>query len=209
MGFLEAVIATSQFGRGLIDAPDPILSTPCLPLPVELIDDEFRGFVNSMHAAMKQARGVGLAAPQVGVPYRFAVIDIGRGPVVIVNPKVTSLSGNKMRVREGCLSLNSVHEWVDRDFAVKVEALDEHGREIEYEPHGGLLCHALQHECDHLDGKLFIDRMHRIERRIFMERVSKVRSSNRHHFELERRALAKSRHGRKQTATGELVGRGA
>ena len=108
-----------------------------------------------MLETMYEADGVGLAAPQVGVLKRIVVIDIGDGPIILINPKIVETSGSQTGT-EGCLSLPGKAGTVTRPNYAKVVALDEDMNEIEVEG-TELLARALCHECDHLDGKLYID----------------------------------------------------
>lgn len=114
-----------------------------------------RELINDMLETMYEAEGVGLAAPQVGILKRIVVIDIGEGPIVLVNPEIIETSGSQTGA-EGCLSVPGKHGTVTRPNEVTVKAMDENmkprlvkGRE--------LLARAICHECDHLDGKLYVD----------------------------------------------------
>ena len=111
--------------------------------------------IDDMLETMYEADGVGLAAPQVGVLKRIVVIDIGDGPIILINPKIVETSGSQTGT-EGCLSLPGKAGTVTRPNYAKVVALDEDMNEIEVEG-TELLARALCHECDHLDGKLYID----------------------------------------------------
>src|SRR5689334_3498006 len=109
-----------------------------------------------MFATMYHARGIGLAAPQVGRTERLAVIDVDKDPFVIINPEIIVSSSGKAKGEEGCLSIPDIYADVERPKAVTVRALDRHGVPFEREA-GDLLARCLQHEIDHLDGKLFLD----------------------------------------------------
>lgn len=125
--------------------------------PVEEINDDICRLVADMFETMYESKGVGLAAPQVGVNVRIAVIDIGEDPLVLINPRIISSSG-KETCDEGCLSFPGLTEKVERARKVVAEATDLDGTEYEIEAEG-LLARAIQHELDHLDGVLFIDRI--------------------------------------------------
>lgn len=112
--------------------------------------------IKDMKETMYKSKGIGLAAPQVGILKRIAVIDIGDGPIVIINPEILEMQGSQIE-NEGCLSIPGTQKNVERPEIVTVKALNEEGEEIVV--HGeGLLARALCHEIDHLDGVLFIDK---------------------------------------------------
>ena len=125
--------------------------------PIETITDDIRRLVDDMFETMHEAKGVGLAAPQVGVNVRLAIIDIGDDPLVLINPKIIRSSG-KESCDEGCLSFPGLTEKVERAKKVTAEATDIDGAVFQIEAEG-LLARAIQHELDHLEGVLFIDRI--------------------------------------------------
>lgn len=125
--------------------------------PVTEINDDIRRLVEDMFETMYESKGVGLAAPQVGVNLRIAVIDTGDDPLVLINPQILKHSG-KETCDEGCLSFPGLTEKVERAKKVVAEATDLDGSVYEIEAEG-LLARAIQHELDHLDGVLFIDRI--------------------------------------------------
>ncbi len=125
--------------------------------PVTEINEDVRRLVEDMFETMYESKGVGLAAPQVGVNLRVAVIDIGEDPLVLINPQILKHSG-KETCDEGCLSFPGLTEKVERAKKVVAEATDLDGSVYEIEAEG-LLARAIQHELDHLDGVLFIDRI--------------------------------------------------
>ena len=133
---------------------DPILRQSTTP--VGEITDDIRRLIDDMFDTMYHARGIGLAAPQVGRTERLAVIDLGDDPFVIINPEVIASSSARARGEEGCLSIPDIYADVERPKAVTVQALDREGRTFEREA-TDLLARCLQHEIDHLDGKLFLD----------------------------------------------------
>lgn len=140
--------------------PDPVLRVKCPP--VERFDDELRDLAADMVETVHAAPGVGLAAPQVGVELRLAVVDlsVGQDPeqlLVLVNPEVLEEDGQATEV-EGCLSIPEVTDKVERPSRVRVRARDLHGRPFETEA-DDWLARAVLHEIDHLDGVLFVDRL--------------------------------------------------
>jgi peptide deformylase len=123
---------------------------------VDEINSRVLLLINDMKDTMYNSKGVGLAAPQVGILKRIAVVDVGDGPIVIINPEIIEMTGSQID-SEGCLSIPGKQENVERPLSVIVKALSEVGEEIVI--HGeGLLARALCHEIDHLDGILFIDK---------------------------------------------------
>ena len=148
--------------------------------PVTVFDEELRALLRDMAQTMYAAPGVGLAAPQVGVPLRAFVIDVtvGRRPgnlVEVVNPEFVLCEGLQME-EEGCLSLPGFNATVVRPARAIVKGQDRHGHEITFEG-TDLLARALQHEMDHLDGSLFVDRLRGIKRDVIVRKVQKLRRS--------------------------------
>jgi peptide deformylase len=125
--------------------------------PVAKITKEIKKLVADMHATLKSAPGVGLAAPQVGVQLRVIIADVGEGLNIFINPKIIKKCGTQSFV-EGCLSLPGIEAPIERAANVTVKGMDLKGKQIEVEA-SGLLATVFQHEIDHLDGKLFIDRV--------------------------------------------------
>lgn len=158
--------------------PDPVLRKKTAA--VGAIDDDLCRLIDDMVETMHAAPGVGLAANQVGVPLQVAVIDIGdheeegkkRPLVVLINPEVVSLEGAVVD-EEGCLSVPDFTEKVKRAARIKVRAKDRAGKTFELEA-DGLMAKALQHEIDHLNGILFIDRLSPIKKSIFRRRMKKA-----------------------------------
>ncbi len=132
---------------------DPILRQATTP--VETVTDELRQLAKDMFATMHHARGIGLAAPQVGRTERITVVEIDDQPLVLVNPQVLNAAG-RAKGEEGCLSIPDIYGDVERPRSVTVRAQDLEGKTFEIEA-TDLLARCLQHEIDHLDGKLFID----------------------------------------------------
>lgn len=140
---------------------EKVLKTPCPSLDYEAFKPQLSALLKDMWATMSAARGVGLAAPQIGLSLRVAVIDVrpdGKSQkLVLINPEIISLEG-ELHDEEGCLSLPGVYAKLRRHARVRVRALDENGEPWEMTGEG-LLARAFQHEIDHLDGKLYIDRL--------------------------------------------------
>ncbi|MCV2217633.1 MULTISPECIES: peptide deformylase [unclassified Thauera] len=136
--------------------PDPRLHT--IAQPVESVDDEIRQLVADMAETMYEAPGIGLAATQVNVHKRVVVIDVSEDRtdlIALINPDILERSGEQV-CEEGCLSVPGIYEKVTRAERVKVRALDEKGQSREIEA-DGLLAVCIQHEIDHLDGKVFVE----------------------------------------------------
>jgi len=125
--------------------------------PVAKITRDIRLLVENMEETLRTAPGVGLAAPQVGELLRIIIADIGEGLHVIINPKIVK-KGGKQTFVEGCLSLPGIEAPVERSSEVLVRGMDMSGKKVEVSAQG-LLATVFQHEIDHLDGKLFIDRV--------------------------------------------------
>lgn len=148
--------------------------------PVSSFDSELQRLIDDMIETMYAAHGVGLAAPQVGVSQRLAVIDVSsreeESPLlVLINPEIVEAAG-EIDFEEGCLSFPEYTTKIRRSARVKVRAKDREGRGFELET-GGLLAIALQHEIDHLDGILLIDRISPIKREFFKKRFKKAQKS--------------------------------
>lgn len=138
---------------------EDILRQKCEDVKPEEINDEFRATLNEMFQTMESANGVGLAAPQVGIAKRFFVLqaddEVKR---VFINPEITKTSAETSSYEEGCLSLPGFYEEIVRPVKVSVSALDENGKHFVINDADGLLARIIQHENDHLDGILYIDR---------------------------------------------------
>lgn len=146
--------------------------------PVEKIDKEVEKLLDDMAETMYDAPGVGLAAPQVGINLRVIVIDISArqedspGLIELINPEIISSEGVQIEV-EGCLSIPGFSSEVKRKAKVKVRGLDRKGKVVEYEE-TGLLARAFQHEIDHIDGVLYIDRLSRLKRELLKKKIEKA-----------------------------------
>jgi peptide deformylase len=159
----------------IVKFPDPILQRPTTPITE--FDEDLRKLVADMFESMYAAQGIGLAAPQIGIPKRLTVIDLSnnkeqKDKIVLVNPEITLQQGKQLE-EEGCLSLPEIREKVRRAARVVVKAQDEHGNCKEYEG-TELLARAFQHEIDHLDGILFIFRVSALKRDLILRRIKKM-----------------------------------
>lgn len=141
-------------------AGDPVLRR--IAHPVKEVNDNIKKLLDNMAETLYHAKGVGLAAPQVGISKRVIVVDIGEGLFKLVNPEIVASSGIQDGA-EGCLSLPDVVGNVKRSEHVKVKALNEDGDEVTIEA-SGYLARAFQHEIDHLNGIIFTDKATAIER---------------------------------------------
>ena len=158
---------------------DPVLSK--VAEKVEVIDEDLVRLAKDMVATMHQAPGIGLAAPQVNVSKRLITIDLSVGKnedelIVLLNPEVIDKSGSIVG-EEGCLSVPGVAEKVSRPARVKVKGLDLKGNEKLYEA-ADLLARAFCHEIDHLDGKLFIDRLSALKRQLVKRKLRRELPTN-------------------------------
>lgn len=138
----------------IVEMGDPVLREKARPVPK--ITPNVIKLLENMAETMYDAEGVGLAAPQVGVSKRIAVIDVGEGLIELINPEITLRQGLDTDI-EGCLSIPGLRGEVQRAARVMVKALNREGKEVTYDGEG-LLARAFQHEIDHLDGILFIDK---------------------------------------------------
>lgn len=146
--------------REILIYPDPFLARKAVP--VAAVDDRIRALVSDMFETMYAAEGIGLAATQVGVGKRIVVLDVSPvdetiSPMAVVNPEIVSRNGSATAV-EGCLSVPGVQGEVCRAETVEVRGMDEQGNRLRIRA-AGILSRALQHEIDHLDGILFIERL--------------------------------------------------
>jgi len=139
--------------------PDPILKKKSYE--VEKITNEIKKLIEDMAETMKKNNGVGIAAPQVGVLKRIIVIETENGIVPFINPKIIKKSKERETIEEGCLSFPGVFLKIKRPKEVEIEALNKEGKKIKAK---GLLARILQHEIDHLDGILLIDRLSFLEK---------------------------------------------
>jgi peptide deformylase len=161
----------------ILTAPDPKLKK--ISKPVDKVDGEIRKLMDDMLETMYAAPGIGLAAPQVGVLKRVLVIDIDRegektGPLKMANPEIVDVSDEDATYEEGCLSVPEHYAEVERPAKVTVRYLD-HDNEVRTIKAEGLLATCIQHEMDHLDGILFIDRISALKRNIILRKLVKAR----------------------------------
>ena len=138
---------------------------------VTTVSDELRRLIDAMFETMYAAKGIGLAAPQVGRTERLTVIDVDEEPLVLINPEIVLAEG-KTKGEEGCLSIPEIYGDVERSGRVVVRALDRTGKPFEIEGEE-LLARCLQHEIDHLHGKLFIDFLSVLKRRAALSKWAK------------------------------------
>ena len=162
--------------RNILIHPDPRLKK--VATPVASINADVRRLAEDMLETMYDAPGIGLAAPQIGVIKRVLTLDVSKEdeekqPIAMINPEISELSETKAPYEEGCLSIPDYYETIERPDACKVSFLD-----IEGKPHTmnctGLLATAVQHEVDHLDGKLFIDYLSRLKRERVQKKFAKM-----------------------------------
>lgn len=153
---------------------DPILRQDTKP--VAEVTDDLRRLIDDMFETMRAAKGIGLAAPQVGRTERVAVIDVegGKLPIVLINPEIIALGADVAKSEEGCLSIPDIFGDVERPGSVHVRALDRDGKLFEVRG-DELLGRCLQHEIDHLHGKLFIDYLSVLKRRAAVSKWSKAK----------------------------------
>jgi len=166
----------------ILEFPDTRLRTPAKPVAV--VDDAVRKIVDDMFETMYHAKGIGLAATQVNIHQRILVMDVSEDndqPLVMINPEYTPMDDEHEMMQEGCLSIPEYYADVKRSLRVKLTALDRDGNAYELEA-DELLAHCIQHECDHLEGKLFVDYLSTMKR----NRVRKL--MDKRHKEMARQA---------------------
>ena len=149
--------------------PDPVLRRRAFP--VELVDSKTRDMIDDMARTMYLYRGIGLAAPQIGILLRVVVVDSDHGLIPLVNPEILESEGEDTG-EERCLSLPEVSVSVTRDTRILVGGIDVHEKDVEFEA-SGLLARVLQHEIDHLEGRLIIDRLPKLQRDLAKSRLKK------------------------------------
>ena len=192
--------------RNIINLPDPLLRA--VSKPVEHIDAELLGLLDDMLETMYDAPGIGLAGIQIGVPRRIVTIDIGDpddeeadadaqhamadeatvegrrkrkkrkpDPLFLINPKILAVAEERSVYEEGCLSIPEYYAEVERPASVTVSYLDRKGKEQILQAEG-LMATCLQHEIDHLDGRLFIDHISRLKREMVIKKFTKAAKQN-------------------------------
>lgn len=158
----------------ILEYPDPRLRTRAVP--VDAVDGRLRDLIDDMLETMYAAKGIGLAATQVDVHRRLLVADVSEAhnePRVFINPEILSRDGAETS-QEGCLSVPGYYDDVERAARVRVRALDRDGKTFESDLEG-LLAVCLQHEIDHLDGKLFVDYLSEMKRQRVRKKIEKDR----------------------------------
>ena len=170
----------------VLEIPNQILLQKAQP--VEMVTEEIKQLLSDMLETMYAEKGVGLAAPQVGVSKRIIVIDTEQrdedgnykpgNPMCLINPEIISKSEETIFFCEGCLSVPKQNADVERYYQIKVRYLDKNGKEQELEAEDYLAV-VLQHEIDHLDGILYIDRISRLKRNMLLKKLEKYRQSKR------------------------------
>ncbi len=156
----------------ILHYPDPRLRTQAKP--VEKVDNELRTLVEDMFETMYAAPGIGLAATQVNIHKQIIVIDVSEEknqPLCLINPMILQAEGHE-EYEEGCLSVPGVYENVERAENIDVRALDKHGEAFEMHA-SGLLAICIQHEMDHLKGKLFVDYLSRLKQGRIKKKLEK------------------------------------
>ncbi|HEX9292911.1 MAG TPA: peptide deformylase [Gemmatimonadales bacterium] len=157
----------------LLGSPVLRQKSPAVPK----VDDAVRRLVDDLFETMRAAKGVGLAANQIGVARRVAVVDIGAEdppPLVLINPVIVERSDEEETAEEGCLSIPEIFGDVTRAARIVVEALDQDGSRARVEAHG-YKARAIQHEIDHLDGILFLDHLSAVKRGLLLSKWKKAR----------------------------------
>ena len=158
----------------ILEYPDPRLRKKAAPV-VE-VDDALRQFIDNLLETMYSANGVGLAATQVDVHKRVIVLDVSENrnqPLVLINPEILSKEGEGPG-EEGCLSLPGIYDKLNRAIKIRVRALGQDGQSFEMDAEG-LLGVCIQHEMDHLEGKLFVDYLSELKRQLIRRRMEKER----------------------------------
>ncbi|MFZ8886422.1 MAG: peptide deformylase [Steroidobacteraceae bacterium] len=158
----------------ILEFPDPRLRT--VAEPVERVDDEVRKLVDDLFETMYAAKGIGLAATQVDVHRRVLVVDVSEDrsdPQVFINPEIIHRA-EPGPTQEGCLSVPGIYDDVERPTHIRVRALGRDGRQFELEAKG-LMAVCIQHEMDHLQGKLFVDYLSELKRQRIRKRLDKER----------------------------------
>jgi len=154
--------------------PDPQLRK--IAAPVSNVDGKVASLVDNMLETMYEAPGIGLAATQINVHERIVVIDVseeGDSPMTLINPEILASSDERVEMQEGCLSIPEVYEMIERPAEVRVSAIDREGNPFEVEA-DGLLAVCIQHEIDHLQGKLFVDYLSPLKRNRIRKKMIKA-----------------------------------
>lgn len=163
----------------ILEFPDPRLRT--IAVPVDAVTDEIRTIIDDMFETMYDAPGIGLAATQVNIHQQIITIDIseeGNEPLVLINPSFEVLDSEEEKMQEGCLSVPGFYEEVTRPNHIRVKALDRNGQPFELEARD-LLAVCIQHEMDHLNGKLFVDYLSILKRNRIRGKLEKKHKQER------------------------------
>ena len=169
---------------------NPVLREVSAPVPIdELRSADTQRFIDDLVETMRHHDGAGLAAPQVSVLRRIVLIEVDENPrypefpdiplTILVNPEITFLSDDVVRIWESCLSVNTLRGLVPRRRHVAVKALDRHGEPLEFEA-TDIFAGIVQHECDHIDGKLFIDRVEDLRTLSYLPEFARFRADEPH-----------------------------
>jgi len=162
----------------ILQFPDPRLRN--IAEPVDEVTDSVRELVDDMLETMYTARGIGLAATQVNRSLRVLVLDLSEArdqPRIIINPEIVGREGSQV-CEEGCLSVPGEYAEVERAETIRIKCLDRDGKPVEFDA-DGLLAVCIQHEIDHLDGKVFVDYLSPLKRRMIEKRIKKARQQQR------------------------------
>ena len=168
----------------------PILRQIAEPVsPEELASASMQGFIDDLIATMREYNGAGLAAPQVHVSKRIVLIEVDQNPrypefptiplTALVNPEITFLGDGEIKVWEGCLSVPGIRGLVPRHNHIQVKALDRHGNSMNFEAEG-IFAAICQHECDHIDGRLFVDNVQDTTTFSFLDEFARFRKDEPH-----------------------------
>lgn len=168
--------------RKIIYLPDPRLRKRSVE--IDKFDEKLSTLIDDMLETMYEGKGIGLAAPQIGINLRLAVIDIEvskktEDQLIMINPQIIDRKG-EVKSQEGCLSVPGVYETVKRSEWIKLSALDRHGEPFEIEAEG-LFGYCIQHEIDHLDGKVFIDMLSPLKRNLARKKLEKYKREESKH----------------------------
>jgi peptide deformylase len=160
--------------HSIIQLPDVRLRAPTVPITV--FDRALQQLIDDMFETMYAAKGIGLAAPQIAISKKLAVIDVSNNKSktwCLINPIIVERKGEAL-MEEGCLSVPGVYDKAPRALWVKLQALDRHGKPYEIEAED-LLAHCIQHEIDHLNGKLFLDHLSPLKRQLARKKLDKIK----------------------------------
>ncbi|MDD4893553.1 MAG: peptide deformylase [Candidatus Rickettsiella isopodorum] len=158
----------------IIQLPDVRLRAPTAPITV--FDKALQQLIDDMFETMYLAKGIGLAAPQIAISKKLAVIDVSNSKSktwCLINPVIVERKGEAL-MEEGCLSVPGIYDKTPRALWVKLQALDRHGKPYEIEAED-LLAHCIQHEIDHLNGTLFLDHLSPLKRQLARKKLDKIK----------------------------------